>query len=743
MDPYEDEENAPSVAGTESGGSDMTEGAIDEEKWYNDEVMGLRLGPHEVAHKLLLETQNVLFSEARLALQVQKQEADDDMAARPRVRRTVHDTANRYFLTVIDGMVQVVYGAKMCGHFHATDEHLTVMMGDQCQIGQTVREPKFMRLLGTMAEQIEIFGGKAYADTHELDEIIEELEHFSNDATQVEQDDALDPVVTWRVLPVHPKVAILFLRGLPVLAAAKLVQAMVAQVQPEEEDDLYLLSNFCRVACTATEGEDGIEVAWTPVHPTETNQIFEWCQGLKMAYVPNPAPTVILPPMPPNPRAPEPGMWESEAGMERMMAAAMATSRVVAEIKVKTKRFSTMEIRRFAAVAGLDVAEDATASVMTPFFRGLEEHRGSKAASRSYVEEAMETAVSLDPTAQMDMTTIFSTDVITAIQDVDVTASDKLVRWDMRLKGQTIFNLAPTPDNLVEAAWSSRIHCMEYEVYDHSKHEDVKQAKTVHTAVEEWPLTPDRVRAWILTYRRHMITMYGNFLIIRPLLDRLLVAMRRELNWQTVDVIGCMTLTWGIHKGLRAALTPAPRGSMVYLRKVVVAFEEGDVPSLASVGEVIANRIRAVTAKPVVKNLGLGGAAQSGLAWNSGSQATGPQGPTKRQRTDYGTRISGPAFAQAWAGDVKAVETKIGQYFKGADFCRDQGKISAIFGSEFQALMPVENPNPCMSFFLLGRCHDKCHRSHTTTTPPNQQILEGIKKRVHAHSQQLLQPKNS
>jgi hypothetical protein len=125
MDPYEDEENAPSVAGTESGGSDMTEGAIDEEKWYNDEVMGLRLGPHEVAHKLLLETQNVRFSEARLALQVQKQEADDDMAARPRVRRTVHDTANRYFLTVIDGTVQVVYGAKMCGHFHATDEHLT------------------------------------------------------------------------------------------------------------------------------------------------------------------------------------------------------------------------------------------------------------------------------------------------------------------------------------------------------------------------------------------------------------------------------------------------------------------------------------------------------------------------------------------------------------------------------------------------------------------------------------------
>ena len=100
----------------------MTESAIDEEKWYNDEVMGLRLGPHEIAHKLLVETQFVRFAEARLALQVQKQEADDNMAALPRVRRTVNDTTNQYFLTVIDGTVQVVFGAKWCGHLHETQE---------------------------------------------------------------------------------------------------------------------------------------------------------------------------------------------------------------------------------------------------------------------------------------------------------------------------------------------------------------------------------------------------------------------------------------------------------------------------------------------------------------------------------------------------------------------------------------------------------------------------------------------
>jgi hypothetical protein len=60
-----------------------------------------------------------------------------------------------------------------------------------------------------------------------------------------------------------------------------------------------------------------------------------------------------------------------------MMRTALATSQVVTEFRAKSKRFSTMEIQRFAVLAGLDVATDATVAVMTPFFRGLEEHRGN------------------------------------------------------------------------------------------------------------------------------------------------------------------------------------------------------------------------------------------------------------------------------------------------------------------------------------------------------------------------------
>ena len=137
---------------------------------------------------------------------------------------------------MIDGTVQVVYGAKWCGqwcgHFLEAQEHLVVMMGDQCLIGQTVREPQFIRLLGTQEEQIEIFGGMTYTHTRELDDIIDELKHVDKEAALLEKDNDLNQVVTWRVLPVHPNVAILFLRGMPVLAAAKLIREMETQ-QPD------------------------------------------------------------------------------------------------------------------------------------------------------------------------------------------------------------------------------------------------------------------------------------------------------------------------------------------------------------------------------------------------------------------------------------------------------------------------------------------------------------------------------
>jgi hypothetical protein len=142
-------------------------------------------------------------------------------------------------------------------------------------------------------------------------------------------------------------------------------------------------------------------------------------------------------------------------------------------------------------------------------------------------------------------------------------------------------------------------------------------------------------------------------------------------------------------------------------------------------------------------NNGGGGSAGSGGAGSSRKrQASNPQNQSKFARVEWGNSVKGPAFAQKWASDIKAVRDMVGSRFKGQDFCNDRAKINDIFGSDFRALMP-QGKLPCMSYFLLNRCHDNCQRSHTTTTPPDDKIVSGIKDRVHAHCQQILSAKNS
>jgi hypothetical protein len=284
-----------------------------------------------------------------------------------------------------------------------------------------------------------------------------------------------------------------------------------------------------------------------------------------------------------------------------------------------------------------------------------------------------------------------------------------------------------------------RQQCIDFEEVLYLKQEEIQRARKVTTSVEEWPLTHDRLRAWVLAFRQHTRIMFGETFIIMPLLNSLLLAMQEELLWHTIETQGCMTLAWTIHKGIRMALFP--NQNLRVLRKVVSDFEDGVVPTLENVGPVIAARIRST--------LGASSATRAQTTTSIGkTDAPAPaRNGGKRQRSgknfDYGEPAYGPEFARAWETEVRAVKDMVGPAFKGGHFCKEQSKIDGIFGSEFIALMPTENPQPCMSFFILGRCHDKCQRSHKTVRPPDQDLLNGLKSRIQSQCHQLLQAKKA
>jgi hypothetical protein len=732
LPPYPaDDASVPSVVATTSVESDdMTAKTINLDDWYTKVVTHLKLGTHERANQMYEENLEVPFTDVVRELKKEQEAIDtigDSIGTSRRVRMAVSQTRTGYFLTKHNGMVRVVYGPKWCDLLHPSLPRLVVTMGDYRRMGQSVMDPPVMMLSGTIAAQKDILGGLVLEMCQPLTDIIAELEEANDPAqlAEVEEDVMIEEVTTWRLLPVPAKVAVLFMRGIRVLEAAKLVQGILNQVPEEEEGDWRVLADFVRIACTQG---DVADVEWEAVNPYTSDELFAWCEGLKSSLAkPAAASREEMPRAVPLSAAAPEGQHNVYA---EILAAAVTLSQTNAAERSKKTKYSRALVEDFMELAGVIEETICDSSIMTPFFRGLEELK-SKTEARKYIEKALRPAVNDDPMADVEMTTIFSTETINAIKAIDVIAGDTYVQWEDRLKGLSLFSLAPAPGALIHLAKRERDRCVAFEMADYQKEDDIRRASSIHTRVEEWPLTPDRLRAWVLTFYRLTEIMFGPSFILRTLLRRLLGAMRQELEFQAWNMEGCMRLTWGIHRGIRAALSPGRNYKI--LTSLVNTLECGDIPTFSSLGPDITTRIRSVV------NAQKGASQPTAVSGGGKRPAVQQQNPPKRLRAGFGNPVSGPEFAKTWEADVREVQKVVGT--KGGDFCSDQNKLNELFGDEFRALMPASEPTPCMSYFILGRCHDQCSRSHTTTAPPTQKAVAGLKARVHSHCQQILQAK--
>lgn len=231
---------------------------INMEEWFATTVGELRLGTHELAAKLHEDMKDVTLEEALRGLQTVEVGIVGGVTAARRTNEATHATFPQYYLTVKDDEVQVAYGVKWCIHTAPDTQVIAALVGDRRRVGPVfVREPIVVSLAGTNTVQTNHFGGLVRARAKDLNTIITELSGAGIAGTLAAAVPALENVAALRMLPVHPKVALLFLRGMSVLKAAQLVQRLVAQVPILEEEGVVALVNFCRVACTAAGGDLG------------------------------------------------------------------------------------------------------------------------------------------------------------------------------------------------------------------------------------------------------------------------------------------------------------------------------------------------------------------------------------------------------------------------------------------------------------------------------------------------------
>lgn len=192
-----------------------------------------------------------------------------------------------------------------------------------------------------------------------LDEIVEELGNPGHQGNFLESDDAqdaVDPTVSWRVLPIHPKVAVLFLRGMTVIKAAKLAQEV----------------DFLRIACTTTGVVSRTEVKWELINQHQSDQVFDWCQGLQNQYFRSSEGTAVQMPiesMPVAMAALPPARDNNTVEFAAMVAAAFDASNSNAGGTGKKSKFSPSFVEEYAEIAGIEDPDPCDSSIMMAFYR--------------------------------------------------------------------------------------------------------------------------------------------------------------------------------------------------------------------------------------------------------------------------------------------------------------------------------------------------------------------------------------
>ena len=131
---------------------DRTVSSGDPEGWFNAQVRGIRLEPHELGWHLYQSTERIPFTEALMGLPTEGEVLGGSVTPTARTINVTNSTNQCFFLTVADATVQVVYGGKLCGHLHASQQRLVVLMGDQRGIGSAIRKPKLQQCGRTRQE---------------------------------------------------------------------------------------------------------------------------------------------------------------------------------------------------------------------------------------------------------------------------------------------------------------------------------------------------------------------------------------------------------------------------------------------------------------------------------------------------------------------------------------------------------------------------------------------------------------
>jgi hypothetical protein len=199
------------------------------------------------------------------------------------------------FLAVIDNKWEVLHSMRRCTPVQGNGGRLTWLQGDRKLLfGSLVPPPLFLKAQHTNT-QADLFQSMSVR-APSLDALVAT---FDADPTRELGNPSRGPLLHgWPLLPIHPKIACLYMSGLSLAQGLKVGKEILGMIPDHLAAEKILWADQLRVGATRRAANmpiSALNVTWTRVDPFGDPDLANWYFSL-LTYMTNPLPVSLAPP---------------------------------------------------------------------------------------------------------------------------------------------------------------------------------------------------------------------------------------------------------------------------------------------------------------------------------------------------------------------------------------------------------------------------------------------------------------
>jgi len=730
--PQAEEEGAEDPGPEEGADANDNEGATDDdEPTWESLLREANLERHEAAYKLGQVHASTSWTAALGPTVEAASRATPGNSAAARLsflRRFSDSVGTTYFLVVVGGRVEVLYGLKACYESDHPGSRFMGLMGDhKARSNGTVIPPKLYRVAGAINNQMDAFD-KVNLSALPADAI---ATSFSGDAdlAVVPRPDGTNghDLAVWKAMPVHPKIACLFMRGVSVRHAFALVRKTIASIPESARASAEeLLDWICAAATTNNADPPGSQLGTnlTRVDHGETEGLENWYLDLVGAH----AATAATSPVPsrsgPSTNAAANPASELARALQTAFSGSSRSRRSDDDDEPTDKARPYSYDERCTILQATGVERPYTGlddNSVNDFFLRFREYRKNSREARLFLENWLEQRY---PSHRIRYTFVFSSQTIKDLKQVTFRGGDPTTLWSNRHKGISIFAIAPLADD--DTGDSTRDRMVQYED-TFANHMPKDRATQDGLSASTVSVPRDRASAlrWIEFGEIWIEIFFGRHCPMLPSFRsvvKMLYSPRWTKNWKPAD---WYALIWAFHRGMRQFFID---NETLILERIDADLSGGWGCSKSFLPDelVALERKQPRTVSPGTSS-GDDSEKSSSSSKNRNQKRPGSdEKPSADKRSTVGAEMA-KAFQALIIRGEKALQP---EPFLARRLCFGRDNVNAMFGPEFLALVP-HRKNPCIKYFLFGSCSEnRCHMCHDLTSNPSSEIINGIKQRI-------------